>query len=504
MRTKRTDTNAQIIIPLTVDVDLVRFEKNLLQIGFFGSHDSRHNTQSSRRIEQIVYRGGNKVKVAAEFRGSEQLGLPSTSDRDKFIAFLKIVSEQRAVAGRITNPISFSGYRMIRDLGLARTGEMYEDIMRWGKRMTDTTITSEKVVYFAVKKFYSDEVLHVFRSFRRTGNSNTKDGEKQETFEVVLEDWLLDNLNQRYVIPENFNDYKKLKRPTAKGIFGHLHLWFHASQGKPVEKDYSDLCLLLNIPAYKYQSKIESTMGLALDELKSIHYLSKWSVQPMSSKVGFKIVLSPGRELLAHLSNSRPEKKQLDREQTEENTVEVQSAALESLIRHGIIHAKAEALSREIDPDKIVDVVEYVEHLISTSTKRKFDNPAGFIIYFLENDLSIPATFVTGRVRRRIATEDANERSQREQQASLEVNYVMWRDEKLDEALTLRFSKPALEARIKEVVQTRVRTDEIFKRVPAEQRTTLARQLIKKEVQKELNLPDFEQWKAGRTQFNLF
>ncbi len=82
---------------------------------------------------------GTKVKVAAEFGGSEQLGLPSTTDRDKFIALLKILSEERVKTGQIANPIRFSGYRMIQELGLSRNGGIYEEIVRWGKRMTDTT-----------------------------------------------------------------------------------------------------------------------------------------------------------------------------------------------------------------------------------------------------------------------------------------------------------------------------------------------------------------------------
>ena len=62
------------------------------------------------------------------------------------------MSEMRAQGGRVANPVRFSGYRMIQELGLSRNGEIYEEILRWGKRMTDTTITSEQVVYFAAKK----------------------------------------------------------------------------------------------------------------------------------------------------------------------------------------------------------------------------------------------------------------------------------------------------------------------------------------------------------------
>ena len=87
------------VVPV-VAVDLIRFEKNLLQMGFFGANDTRHSVQSSRRIEQLVTRNGQRIKVAAEFRGSHELGLPSTSDRDKYIAFTKIAMEQKLGDGR--------------------------------------------------------------------------------------------------------------------------------------------------------------------------------------------------------------------------------------------------------------------------------------------------------------------------------------------------------------------------------------------------------------------
>ena len=81
-------------------VDLIRFEKNLLQIGFFGAHERRGKALSSRRrIEQWVNRDGKKIKVSAEFRSSDALGLPSTSDRDKYMAFMKLAMEQKLRSG---------------------------------------------------------------------------------------------------------------------------------------------------------------------------------------------------------------------------------------------------------------------------------------------------------------------------------------------------------------------------------------------------------------------
>jgi hypothetical protein len=179
---------------------------------------------------------------------------------------------------------------MIQELGLTRNAGIYEDILRWGQRMANTTITSEQVVFLASKKVFSNDTLHVFEKFRRYGTSDLDDGNKQLGFEVVLADWFLENLNHRFVVPQDFSAYKKLGRPISKGIFGYLHLAFFASGGRPVEKNYADLCSELGIATYTAISKIRSTLEASLDELVNIQYLSKWAIDPLIGKRGYKIV----------------------------------------------------------------------------------------------------------------------------------------------------------------------------------------------------------------------
>lgn len=500
------------MMPMAVDVDLVRFEKNLLQIGFFGANDSRDKNRTTRRVEQIVMRNGSKIKVAAEFRGSEALGLPSTTDRDKFIALLKIVSEERLKTGFISNPVRFSGYRLIQELGLARNGEIYEEILKWGKRMTDTTITSEHVVYRAAKKVYSDETLHVFRAFRRTGTSNLDGTERQENFEVVLEDWLLENLNQRYVVPEDFNAYKQLTRPTAKGIFGNLHLWFHASSGKAVEKDYSDLCNLLNIQAYPHLSKIKSTIGLSLDELVSIKYLSSWDVQKMSSKQGYKIVLIAGEELLRVLDATRPERREnpaalpspcRERQDPKQFTFEEQRA-VDLLKHHGVLSSKAEALVAQFGVINVLDTVEYLATTAFGGKRKNVENPAGLIIYSLENGLPVPASFMSSRKQRAV---DANRERERSEASQREVDFLIyreWLEAEQDRVIRSQFSQTELDLKLAETIRSLSESDERFRNMSAKGRTEFARRSLRKELAAEVAVPAFEEWLRNKPQSTLF
>jgi hypothetical protein len=504
-RTTALAENSPLLLPMPVDVDLIRFEKNLLQIGFFGANETRGKGRTTRRVEQTVTRDGHKVKVAAEFRGSDALGLPSTTDRDKFIALLKIVSEDRARTGQIANPVRFSGYRLIQELGLARNGEIYEEILRWGKRMTDTTITSEQVVYFAAKKVYSDETLHVFRSFKRTGNSKLDGSERQEQYEVVLEDWLVENLNQRYVIPEDFNAYKQLTRPTAKGIFGNLHLWFHASQGRPVEKDYAELCNLLNVQAYPHLSKIRSTMGLALDELIKIKYVHKWDIEKMVSKRGFKVVLTPGEELLRILDNSRGDRRLQARAGAGQPEAALlkpgDEKAVDRLQTYGILPATSRTLVAAHGVERVAEVADYLDSQLQQPGSRKIANPAGLLIHSPENELPIPAWFTASR-QHEVGRQEDSERAARRYQAEFE--YAEWLNAQREIVFAERFTSLELEVRLEEIAAEQSQADPTLKRWSREAKRVYARDHLWRELRAALKLPGFEEWLLGAAQTSLF
>jgi len=494
------------VVPV-VAVDLIRFEKNLLQMGFFGAHDTRHSVQSSRRIEQLVTRNGQRIKVAAEFRGSHELGLPSTSDRDKYIAFTKIAMEQKLNNGRIENPVRFTGYRLLRELGLTLSGENYEDINRWGQRMADTTITSEQVIYMAARKKYANKTVHVFRSFQRTGQSDNDGSGRSESFEVVLEDWLLENLNESFVVPEDFTAYRSLRRPTAKGIFGYLHLWFHASHGRAVEKDYAELCMLLNIPAYQHASKIRETMGRSLNELRDVGYLSEWDLKPMTTRDGYKLVLFPGEQLARVLALSL--RKQVDAALPPSGASDgecqepVLSNVSDKLQARGITRTKAVELAEKFSAEAILDQIEYAEHVLAHDRRGKLDNPAGFIIYAIEQQLPIPPTFVTSRQMNESLADTAKDVTEAAKLEHAHSQYHDFLERKVDLEIETQYPGIKLQQQLDRIIKS-LRADARFKNMLPDHRAAYAEQLLRNELRSTLPLPSFDLWSESAEQFGLF
>ena len=495
-------------------VDLIRFEKNLLQIGFFGAHERRgKQLTSSRRIEQWVNRDGKKIRVSAEFRSSDVLGLPSTADRDKYMGFMKLLMDMKLKTGLIQNPIRFSGYSLLKVLGQCDSGENYEALNNWGQRMADTTITSEQVIYSSVRKRYMNKTVHVFRSFTRVGSSNLDNSDKVDTFEVELEDWLLENLNESFVVPEDFNMYRKLVRPTAKGIFVYLYLWFFASKGKEVEKDYSELCALLNVRAYEHVSKIRETMGLSLNDLVEIGYLKGWDIKPMSSKTGYKLILAPGSAMKEVLSLTQRRQLAFATTPLDAPLSEPCELAKSALIEQGVSPAKATELVRNHEPHGLIDRIEYVACQVETN-RAKIKNPAGFLINFIEGQQQIPATFRTKRQRQ--AEDERRAESDRHRSAEdtrdlvemqARQEYRIWCDLQAERFISTQLVGDLLSKRLRELssqLRKNQRYATILDGMPSDIRRQEMMRALKQEIVKELNPPSFDEWTEQNPQTLLF
>ena len=183
-------TDAESLLPVVVEqVDLVRVEKSLHSLGFFASTANR---EISRTVVQVFRRpDGQRIHAKAVIEGIPSLGLPTTADRDKYMAFMKIALDQREFQGHLTNPIRFSGADMIKLLRLRKGGFHYDEINDWCKRMVATTIMSEASIFLADRRQYATDTFHVFDRVVLVGEE-LNDGTRSEFYQVYLSQWQLD------------------------------------------------------------------------------------------------------------------------------------------------------------------------------------------------------------------------------------------------------------------------------------------------------------------------
>jgi hypothetical protein len=278
--------------------DFVRMEKNIAAFGFFTPSSKRiKNVPKIIRFTQTI--DGNRVEAEVKISPNVEYGIPITADQDKYLAFQKIIERCKRETGKIENPITFSAAELIRLLGQSDAGLNFKEVYEWLDLMQGTQIKSQGAIWIAGKKRFATDVFNLFSRVKRVGDE-LDDGTVADKNYVWLSDWYLENLNAHYLLPVDFESYKKLKNNIAKALIPLLQVWLFASRETgSFEKRYSEICQVLNIKIYKYVSDIKRFFGRSLDELVTHGYLASWEVTKTSDGRDFKIVFRHGYKFYA-------------------------------------------------------------------------------------------------------------------------------------------------------------------------------------------------------------
>lgn len=497
--------------------DFIKLEKNLNYISFFSPSKSKRgksNPQAAPRVRTITYPpkeiDGKIVQPRTTIKPDAQLGLPTTADRDKYMAFMKIVTDRKAKLGQVQNPIGFTTYELLKNLGLTDAGFHYEEVNQFLERMVSTTIKSEYAVYFHNTKRFAKDIFHVFNRAVLTGQE-MPDGTVAQMNYVFLSDWQLENINTNYTFPIDFNSYRQLKRDIAKALFGHLHTWFYGSRGKPVERKYSDLCELLDIQRWPHISKAKQILQPPLDELIRIRYFQSWDLVHTSDGSDFKLIMAPGEAILRitrpRLSAANP----------------VQDPVMEELVKaladRGVREADARRTLFDIDLDRqsVADQIEWFDDQ-ARRMGSAMTNPPGFLLATIRENWPVPPSFETTR-KRQLRMRAAKEReqaaaiaapaSQELRRIEIEEQYRLWIEARIDQEITQRFTA------VEKTRRLRACRKLILEKYPGVYTKAVegagtspaleehAERMLREELKRDLTLPSLEEF-IRRPQATLF
>ena len=487
-------------------VEVVRVEKNLTTIGFFTPSSKTLLGVSSKNVKiQVRSSTGQKIEARATIFPSAEFGLPTTADQDKYFAFQKLIERYRGADGVISNPVRFTSASMLEILGMTQGGKNYQEISVWLRRMTFTGIESEGVVFLAGKKKYARDMFHVFQRAVAVGEVFEDGTVAQENY-VWLSEWQLDNLNNRHTLPVNYDVYKTLQLHIGKALLPLLQLWFYASREQYTEKRYTQLCSLLGIQHYSAVSRIRQQIGPSLDELSRQKFLSNWEISVTADGTDYKLRLWAGSTFVSS-TDLRVAAKPTPLLLTEQNEI------VNSLVSHGVREDKARNILMNLPDDHLaLDQIEWAEAEIQSKANRSsaINNPAGFLIYVLQANHPVPATFMTSRRRRLIEQAQEQVEKERALEAQKELERYEWKEryeEFLIESTSAHIAtnmpgdmvKRALGVMRKKIMQT----NPLAKGWPAPVIDEYSQRLLREELAMDLDLPSFEEY-CKQAQSHLF
>jgi hypothetical protein len=348
---------------------------------------------------------GRMVEAQATILPSAEYGLPTTADLDKYLAFHKILEQLRTRFGHVSNPVGFTTAQLVNVLGINSAGKNYQDIHDWLQRMTLTGINSKGVVYMAQRKAWMSDTFHVFDRVATVGSA-MPDGTVADRNYVWLSDWQLENINGNYLLPIDLEAYRKLKNQIAKILVPLLQIWLYASRAEGrFEKRYSELSEILHITFHKHLSLIKRQLEPSLAELQHHGYLASYEIEPTADGREYKVVAVHGHKFYKdqRLRAGLPVGPQLPTDSS--------PSLLKELTDRGVSENHACRLLRSLLPDQpVLDQLEYADDIIAKSGK--IQNPPGFYVYVLRENLTPPASFETsGKRQLRQQAEKAKEQS---------------------------------------------------------------------------------------------
>lgn len=493
------------------ELQIIGFEKNLDIMGFFIADEFRGKTDerpTERQIEYFLTRNGRPYQLRYTLKGTSS-GLPNSTDKDVWNAVQSILFQQKRETRAISNPVSFTAMQVLNEMSVPANGSNYKKINDCFTRFKETTISSADVVYNAVRKKYNEKHFSVISRWEKTGASGLDGSDRNEIYQVWLDQNILDNLNIGYVQMEDFAAYKQLSRPTAKVLIGNLYFWFGAADESYVARDYTDLCNLLGITCYRQKSKIKEKFGPSLNELVRIGYLERWDIQRMSTKMtGYKICMWAGPEMVRVINTVKGMKRQKQKAlaaaaDVKKELTDEQKGAMEALVEQGVSQDRARDLALCHNPEYIRDQIEFGLTIIKDDRngRRRLENPSGYLIWRIASDIQIPSAFFESRKRNR-----AQQKVQAESQrlSALHVEFVQWKERAIDAEIQASFTKQELEEKVDEIYKMYILRDKTFQKWSREGRRNGAMQLLRRDIATELMLPSFDQWIIEHPQGQLF
>jgi hypothetical protein len=471
---------------------VVRIEKNLNSLGFF----SPSTSTGPRKNEKVVLfvrevPGGIKTEAKATIMGTSR-GLPNTADLDKYLAFQMIVADIKKRQGTVTNPVGFTTYQLLKVLGIKPTGKRYAEVDQWLDRMSGTLIKSEGAVFFAKTRRYAKDRFHVFDKAYSVGQE-LPNGVIAEQNYVFLSDWQLENLNHNYVLPIDLEQYQQLKTDIAKTLVPMLYIWFYAAGTRPVQRRYGELCQYLNVKTWGQFSRAKEQLSPALNELKGLEYLGDWEICHTVDGRDFKVILKIGKVF-------QEEAKASVRQRDDTAAAEARFETLvKMLMERDVTEKVARRLLFGVPEDHDVEaLVAWIDSLIAKDA-RKFANPPGMYVSFIQDGITPPSSFLSSRRRKELEqakTQRANTESEAQiRRWEIEERYYGYVEEQISRYIA---ALPA-DARTRLMADARREAVKAMKQFPClskEQQTEIARRFASNMVAGEINLLTIDEFQT--------
>ena len=382
-KNKNTDT---VISPSNI----LRSEFNFLKYPFF---DISSKSKKKDQIEIKIYEETDKGIIEILWKVSRHINsdIPSSFARR---IHKKIVEE---ILNNIKKPVP----RLIRvgslrqiciKMGIAISGKNTKEIKKALKDIASAKIETKRSFRLKEKnngeKKFFEGLFNLYDGVFFSGEK-LPDGKEAETVYILLSDYYVQNFNNNFVVPLDYNYYQSIKGDLASRMYEILSLSFYPALERKelyIQKNYSELCDYFPFTRQDKKWKAKKQLRSAHNQHLSSGFLKsdpEW--QNIGKKDDWLIRYYIGPKAESWYYSIKNGKRPLDIIEQSEDIKRIEDRTNETLLNKllslKIPQKKAEYLIKNYDN---------IENWLDALNLIKPKNSAGFLVKALEEKWELP------------------------------------------------------------------------------------------------------------------
>lgn len=365
-----TRTNKEIITiagvseePRLFDPDgpLIPVEINLEELPLF-LFQARGRT-AQRILESrdtILLDSGERLEKYFKVTGSEEFGLPGPSDRDVYLAVIRLM--QRSGGMPPDGRVGFSLYEILNVLGITDGANNYANIRRSIDRIGATLVYAENGFYNRQGEIFETHRFQPWRPFFRQTKAR---GRRSERHVVRFDELLVKSYHSNYLKTLDADFHFSLENDLAKLLYGLIDV--RRAGTLTYSEEIYKLRRLIPLPdSYRQPSRIKRRLKPAYSELIRRGFLTRVDFEEHGSTEMIRHRISPGfvhgRDVFS-AGLTRFERETLDR-----------------LTFAGVWPARARGVIASHGADQCAIFLD------ALSAQKRLRNPAAWVVQAIEND----------------------------------------------------------------------------------------------------------------------
>ena len=363
------------------------------------------------------------------------------------------------------------------------------------------------------------------------------DGQKADALYLILNDVYREVLNTAPIRPLNYDHLKSLP-PAAQRFYEIISTRIYAAlkHNNPYARIlYSEFCTYSALTRHTDHENFRVQMAkihqphLKSGYIEKVHYEDQRDER--GSVVDWMMCYKPGSRARAeHMTFARKSKRAAEASALAAPQSEIDITDYEvgesvspisfpaprrpreqkhplhdELIKRGISETKTKKILASLrEGQEMLDQLEYVDHLIAADP-RKISSPAGFYVYFLTDNISVPLNFESSRRRKAREATEAAAQEQHLRRMEMETAYEQYKVSEVENYITDHI----LQTEIDEITKRkRSHIEETFKSFRVMNQSaqhSLLWGAVKAEIRPRVPLQSFEEFSKNQSaQMSLF